>query len=108
VLGLHLYVSDFGVYPANDPSYWFESLKPYVRAAWPPMTTPRGVPPIGTFACPGYNSMPGAYTPGPTLNGGAAVFGAYAYNASGIDLDPTGGGVSRPGGGYVALGLGGI
>jgi prepilin-type processing-associated H-X9-DG protein/prepilin-type N-terminal cleavage/methylation domain-containing protein len=121
LLGLHLYLSAFGVYPqfyhtdylsTTNPSHteglpWFERLRPYVRSEWPPMTTARAGQPTGTFACPGYNSMPGAYTPGPTPAGGLGLFGAYAYNTSGIGFAVFGANVSASGG-WLVLGLGGV
>jgi type II secretory pathway pseudopilin PulG len=100
LFGVHLYLPDFGVYPPfyltdylsttnpahTDGAFWFERLKPYVRSAWPPMTTSARGQPSGAFTCPGYSSMPGVYTPGQTPNGEYHVFGAYAFNAWGIGL----------------------
>src|SRR3954471_18530135 len=70
-LGSRLYVDDCGKYVQGG--FWGSLLKPYVRCDWP---TYNGSSPnpgqstfaarSGTFACPGYNRMPGMYGVAPS------------------------------------------
>jgi prepilin-type N-terminal cleavage/methylation domain-containing protein/prepilin-type processing-associated H-X9-DG protein len=114
-LGLQIYVTDFAAYvpygdPTGDPTtgtMWFGTMSGYVGASWPAsnlltsgriltkQTGPR------TFACPGYDRLPGAY-----LASKADNFGAYAYNWSGLGSSAITGppGMPQP----LSLGLGGL
>ncbi len=100
-VGSAVYVTDFGSYipfwaPAGNGlnSYWFDRLTPYVGAQWPALTyNPSALPSTqrGVYICPGYNRMPGAYTPGPTPSSGTElVVGAYAYNGFGVGIGAEG------------------
>jgi prepilin-type processing-associated H-X9-DG protein len=113
LLGMQVYVSDFGAYApyyhqTTDPAdsiYWFDRIKPYVRASWPALnyTGLLRQPPSSVFTCPGYDRMPGVYSTGPTPVGQDFFpLGAYAYNAVGVGLQE-----GMPGGGDFHLGLGG-
>ena len=96
-VGSAVYVTDFGAYILNaettengSRSYWFDRLSPYVGARWPALTyNPSALPSTqrGVYICPGYNRMPGAYTPGPNPIADADVpLGSYAYNAFGVGI----------------------
>jgi len=112
-LGFNLYTGDSGYcvpeynYLSDGTSqFWFDFLKPYVGAGWPPFNwSASGTvnPETGTYVCPSYDRMPGIYCFGPgtpnSLQTDGNPFGAYGYNLHGIKAQP----ISSP-----PLGLGGL
>jgi len=100
-VGLQMYVHEFGAYPwIYNSNYFFVDLRPYVAADWPNLNYPRGVRrpiPSSVYTCPGYDRLPGLYTPGPRPDGLARnvadwdPFGAYAYNYWGSGVFGLGG-----------------
>jgi len=87
-IGLRLYLDDAAAYPgvaaagvggSGEGLPWYRLLEPYVHDLWPE----RDGRPIGIFACPGYNRLPGKYW---RLSGAGGVIdagnGAYGYNFS--------------------------
>jgi prepilin-type N-terminal cleavage/methylation domain-containing protein/prepilin-type processing-associated H-X9-DG protein len=96
-IALNLYVVDYERYPlaGYDTSLidnkvpssvisWFDLLKPYLSADWPPLSYVGGpqLPQGGIYVCPGYNRMPGLYKPDDRWTG--PPYGAYAYNEMGV------------------------
>ena len=91
-LGLQMYADDHEFYPQFGPNSsipteetpvrWFnDALFPYTHANWPDTLTTTNVfvhqnPSDGIHVCPGYFRIGGVYA-GP-------LFGAYAYNGSGL------------------------
>jgi prepilin-type N-terminal cleavage/methylation domain-containing protein/prepilin-type processing-associated H-X9-DG protein len=87
-LGLALYVGEANAYPIYGTPVspgnvsrktWSQFLEPYVGAKWPENNYNERLraksPGRGTFACPGYNKVGGAY-----VNASDGRSGAYAYN----------------------------
>ncbi len=95
-LGTQLYLSDYRSYMLefDQQGLWPGKLEPYLKSVWPSYNgTGSGgfLPRSGTFACPGYNRMPGVYGHVPTDDQAEEIWGAYAYNAIGIGPDPQAG-----------------
>jgi prepilin-type N-terminal cleavage/methylation domain-containing protein/prepilin-type processing-associated H-X9-DG protein len=92
-LGLNLYAAGSGSYYPPDyelasEEAWFDFLKPYVGAGWPPFnwsSSGTAIPQTGTYACPSYNQMGGIYAGGPGTPFQGSSFGAYGYNCFGIE-----------------------
>lgn len=98
-LATQLYLSDYRSYMLefDQQGLWPGKLEPYLKSGWPSSPSYNGtgsggfLPRSGTFACPGYNRMPGVYGHVPTDDTVDEIWGAYAYNAIGIGSDPQAG-----------------
>jgi prepilin-type processing-associated H-X9-DG protein/prepilin-type N-terminal cleavage/methylation domain-containing protein len=89
--GSQLYADDCGKYV---PPGWSTLLKPYVRCDWPTYNGSNPDPAqstfvgrSGTYACPGYNRIPGMYGSAPP-DLSQVLYGCYGYNIHGTDLYP--------------------